>query len=227
MLKESLFLLVFGIAGANAFALDWDYAADFSPSSNPAGGWTYGWRGTIPGTALAEFNLSGNAAGVSGSLDYWQNNTIPFMGCYKNNSGLGFDGGEGTLTPIGEASMHPGNGLNAVARWTAPANGTYFYSFSAAAFGGNINGISSLHLVVNGVMIDMALANIPYTYGPVHNGSVNLLTGDVMDFVVDMEDGNFNHDSTGVRAHISTVPEPATMLALGVGFVALLKRRKK
>lgn len=227
MLKKSFFLLAFGIAGANAFALDWDYAADFSPTSNPTGAWTYGWRNTIAGTALTVFNFSGNSPGASGSVDYWRDSSIQFMGAYKNNSGVGFNGGEGTLQPAGEASMHPGFGLDAVARWTAPANGLYFFSFSAAAFGGNLGGISSLHLVVNGVMLDMALANIPYTYGPVHNGSVNLVSGDTMDFVVDMADGNFQHDTTGVRAHISTVPEPATMLALGVGVAALLKRRKR
>src|SRR5437762_6547150 len=66
-----------------------DAAADFSPSSNPAGAWSYGWS-TARGTA---FNLYGSRFQVSG-IDEWAAvaNGLPAL-CHNGTAG--------TINPAG------------------------------------------------------------------------------------------------------------------------------
>lgn len=134
----------------------------------------------------------------------------------------------GTPVPVSaqQILMHPGEfGDNAVLRYTASVAGIYsIYGKWDSLDGGS---------TVNYVLKTSGITTTSLFDSPASSSNFNLVTslafGDTIDFVVNY-DGNFSADSTGLFANIAPAPEPSmmTLMALGgVGFVALMKRRRK
>ncbi|MBC7506370.1 MAG: PEPxxWA-CTERM sorting domain-containing protein [Sandarakinorhabdus sp.] len=139
----------------------------------------------------------------------------------------------GTATlPTDALFLHPDNGLgatDAVVRFTTPVNGKYtvaglFERLSDAAhpFGNGVN-----VEVYNGGTLLFSSSTLAapnplsgYPTDQVSFNSIGLLTlnsGDVLSFVVN-NNGEYSYDSTGLKAVVTYVPEPATWMTMIVGF---------
>lgn len=173
----------------------------FSPSSNPNGTWTYGYKLTADSPLQLFDNGSSTARGISGMYG-WNASIIgsePHIYFNSTSSPISF---ANTVTvPPRTIQMHPGaNGVIVVLRWTAPVAGTYTFSGTflgndavAAArtasirvggtdvFGGAVGGLGS---------------TMPFTIVR------SLAPGDVVDFSVDPA-GVHQNDSTGLNLTVS------------------------
>lgn len=210
-----------------------DVASEFAVGSNPGGAWSYGWASALGGDFnLALFNWT-FASGPSVAVGWSVQN--PALVPDANPSVLYLVNGSGPLfnystisAPSNSVSLHPGSGGElAIARWTAPAAGTYLIS---GAFRGNDTA---------GTTTDV---HVLHNNAAVVNGSVNgtgvteafsqtlfLSAGDRIDFAVGAGGNGFFNDSTGLSAIISAVPEPSSyaFLLAGLGVVAVIANRRK
>jgi hypothetical protein len=103
-----------------------DAAADFSPTTNPSGGWTYGWSPTRDGAFTP---LDGRWLLID-ELETWGRSSDPTSsrgnpGVSRNRSGRALVFTD-TTWPARALSMHPGpSGERPVLRWTAAVAGSY------------------------------------------------------------------------------------------------------
>src|SRR5689334_22876576 len=106
-------LLVVCLGGHPAGAFDLEQ--NYSSTSNPAGAWSYGWKGTIGGS----FNLF-TFHGASGGFDYWLKDPSGPASVYHNNT-------TNTLSGFGPGVVWFGPGVEGHAdnfgciRFTVPA----------------------------------------------------------------------------------------------------------
>lgn len=198
-------------AGDNFVPLcEWDsYGASqsageqFSPSANPNGTWSYGYKVTPTSPMQLFDNGSSTARGIAGMYG-WNASTLasePHVYFNRTASTIGF---ANTVTvPARSIQMHPGpNGVFAVVRWTAPTPGTYAI---AGAFRGNDSqgGARTASIRRNGVEVFSGSvlglgALLPF------NTLNTFATGDTLDFLVDPS-GPHQNDSTGLTLTISNV----------------------
>ena len=206
---------------ALSFGVAWSYgtaanlANDYSMSSNPNGDWSYGSRSAPTGTAFSIFTANALASGVTGTMRYWRDPSVQYLGVYKNMGTVLFNGGEGTLVPAGETMLHPSNGIAAVARYQVPNTGQYRIVSATTRAGGHA-GLARFSIVINGAVIYGENATQIYIYQALHTESVNLTTGDLLDFVVDRGDANLASDSTGIRVGVyrETLIEPVQVATI-------------
>lgn len=187
--------------------------------------WSYGWRGTLAGTALTLFpasdhlnqaNLLDGFAHTSGNGPYLFVNTGP-----GNVT-------SGALSPIapGEILIDPSfSNQFTIARWTAPYAGTFSVTADWRDLDPNGGNGASADLVLNGTSI--------FNVNMVNGGSASLGTiyltlaaGDVLDFTVGTL-GEPTYDSTGLTATITAVPEPSSWALMALGLVAVFCRRRR
>ncbi|MCE9558032.1 MAG: PEP-CTERM sorting domain-containing protein [Armatimonadetes bacterium] len=197
-----------------------DAAADFSLASNPNGVWTYGWSSTLAGP----LTLCGTTATL-GPIIQWRGDMAadgnPSL--FKNTTGSTIVSGTVTLSAF-QLALHPGpNGEYSILRYTAAAAGLYSVS---AGFIGQDATTTDVHVLLNGVSIyDNTVSG--FGNSNAYAGTQSLLAGDTVDVRVGYgSNGSFFYDTTGVDFQVSAVPEPASLLALGLGAVALLRRRR-
>lgn len=218
-LNRKLFRLAAPLLGAifvsSAHAV-WDFSADFSVTNgNPNGAWSYGIKQPSSVTGpLSVFPTSGS----SSDWQWWHDPAILQLGApaaSKNISSVTING----VAP-GEASLHPGaQGEVATVRWTAPNSNVYrVYGYFAAGDGGSVDvyigAPQGLYLDVYG------------TYSRVDfDFTQNLNARDRLDFMVGHA-GSFFYDSTPLHLTIEAVPEPMTLLAVGVGLAVIWRRRR-
>jgi hypothetical protein len=167
----------------------YDAAADFSPTSNPNGVWSYG---TSPPN-VTSFVLGGNPGNYNG-VDYWINDPhIAVPAVTHNGTGSPIYLFGSVLFQPGELGFHPGSdNTHAVIRFTAPTSDSYALStaFSGLDYGPTT---TDVHVLVNGTSI--------------------------FDFSVGFgENGNYYGDTTGVEATLTSgaVPEPASLVVWSV-----------
>ena len=175
----------------------------FSPSSNPNGTWSYGYKLTSS-SAFQPFDAgSATARGIAGMYG-WNASTLasePHIYFNSTASAIGF---AGTVSvPPRSIQMHPGpSGVFAVLRWTAPSAGTYSVS---GAFRGNdaLNESRIASIQKNGIEIFSGTVGGSGVLNS-FNFSNTLSAGDTLDFLVD-PNGAHQNDSTGLTLTISNV----------------------
>jgi hypothetical protein len=205
-------------------------AADFSPTNNPTGVWSYGWSATL-GSALNLYPTPGSTSGI----DYWIDPPITMLGVPSvthNSTANVVTLGTVTWQP-GQMVFHPGHdGQYSVVRWTAPVEGdiTLHAYFPGADFVGPTT--TDVHVLYNGfALFDGDVSQ--FGSGPSYDTALTVAAGDILDFAVGIgSDGSFLYDSTGLDAIITypdggggsgqANPEPSTLLLLGLGGLGLL-----
>jgi hypothetical protein len=203
------------LGATQAQALSADFANDFSvTNSNPNGAWTYGYTTSLGGTFNAYTDTISNPV-----VDIWytpglSGDSTP--SAFKNTSGGSVNG----ILP-GEAGLHSGpGGQLSVARLTSTEVTDVTIS---GAFGqGDIGGVG-VYILLDGVEI-FGVSNTYQT--EMFDLTASLGVGSTLDFVVSNGDGSYAYDSTQLSASVESVPEPASMVALSVGAIALVRRRR-
>jgi hypothetical protein len=195
---------------ANSASADliWDVTSDFSiANGNPNGAWSYGW---VNGSSFQAY--SSNATDGNGSIfwlgdvgsdrtpDIWKNYGAPIHGV-------------GT----GQLSLHPGPGGQAsVARWTAPAGIGSPVQVQGQFYPGD-SGVMQVGIFVDGI----PQVTTPYwqsTNSGTFDFSLPVSAGSTIDFAVY---GGYDYGNTPLEATITAVPEPSTLVLLGVGAIGL------
>lgn len=206
------------LAGSVAQAgLVFDVAADFSPTRNPNGAWSFGSTGSLSGPLTPFTSRSTFADGGTGggTLDVLHGAGGLFPSVFHNGSSLTYestDPGPG-LTP-GRLALHAGASTLSVARFTAPVSGLYEIE---AMFYGVTSDTTSIFVVLNGSSL---FAGSHSGFAPGNSVSFGqqlaLGGGDSVDFVVgNGGDGNF-FDWVGLDARLGVVavPEPKPAVSL-------------
>jgi hypothetical protein len=215
----------------------WNLTNDYSTTSNPTNSWSFGYKLASATAPFTKFNTNGTLAQSVGSVNVWDYNgyRVPLVG--KNILPTATVDGPSSV-PSGEILLHPSptivaptspyEGL-ATVRWTAPAAGVYEVDFAIARWGGS-TGQTGFNFVVDGVSnYSLLFGGSTYAnqYGPTQTRTLSLVAGSTVDFCVSMGDGSDNFDSTGLRATIQAVPEPAATALLPVGAAVLRRRRRR
>jgi hypothetical protein len=233
-------LLLLSLLAPLGAAPIYDAVTDFG-ATNPSGTWSYGWlaAGTDPlGYNPGDLNLFGTlVTNPVAGLNTWCDaatfgaeclpmvvrNTTDSEAAYANT----------VVQPPWLLNLHPGAlGEFVVVRWTAPATGDYnaLAWFQGLDVGDDESfGTSTdVYIALNGSSIFSgaigSYGDTQYAFGL--PGSY--VQNDTMDFIVGYgADGTYFNDSTGLSATFEAVPEPATMLlvGLGLGGLGLLRRR--
>lgn len=187
-----------------------DAAADFSAEQNPAGAWSYGWRGQ----SEAEFQLYRTKANTDE-----QN---PGMVGWTGDAGapsVALNRGKEAVHPVGtmtfephQLGLHPGpGGESSVIRWTAPRPGR-------CRIAGAFTGLSGFHgapVTTTDVQVDHRQCKVFGSYLNLEGQNnrapfeltMTVAQGDVIDFAVGFGNGNYGFDSTGLDARITLSPE--------------------
>ena len=219
-------LIALGLAIPSLARADFDAAADFSPSSNPNGVWSYGQAATLGGP-FALYTSHGNTSGI----DYWGVGSVFSDPVVWHN---------GTSQPIslstivfqpGQLAFHPGpQDQFSVVRFTSPVASSF--ALTSSFIGIDVGGTTTdVHVLLNGVSLFNGLIN-GYGSTTAYGSTITLAAGDTLDFEVGYgANGNYFNDATGISAHLSpqSVPEPGSIALLGVGLAGVFyvsKRRR-
>ncbi len=208
----------------------WDIATDFSATNNPNGVWSYGSTPTLGGTFTALTNNNPLEPGVS----QWYavtNGFGPNVLLNGNSTPVTYDGTL-AMNP-GQFLMSPGTPDYVVARWTAPSAGAYQIDALFEGMQYVVGDTVDVHVLDNntsifdGDVIGWAGSSYISTpaFGPspeqAYNTTVNLTQGATVDFVIGDGGNGQSYDSTGLSVVISSVPEPSTMVLLGLATVLI------
>ena len=193
--------------------------------ANPNGPYAYGSTTTLGGV----LSIYANSATypVAETWGGGAGGGIPNV--FHNYNAFESTDGSTTLRP-GQLAFHPSFGdLHSVIRFTVPATGLYEID---AAYEGTSNAgtTSSVFIVMNsngGSPLFTGNVNGFRAGGPSYDSpTLTLTTGDTIDFVVSMSNGDPFSDSTGIDATITYLPEPGigALFASGLFIVGLRLR---
>lgn len=233
-------LLCAGVSVAQVFHLADDFSATQNGGANP---WSYGSTTTIGG-AFTAFTVQTAGPWISASTVGWNgedtfngtNTGLPYYPFILKNtspSDIVFDGNAGpgsNLTlPAGKVFFHGSSARQAVIRLTVPTGAGNVYNGSVTfrrlqtastsysqfvAVQKNASTLDSIFLSGNGSSVTFNLNSLP------------LMEGDTLDFLV-AADPDDSGGTIGVEAEIQAVPEPASLLAFGLGAAALRRRARR
>lgn len=223
LLSSALLPMVPGFDSSAFGATIYDAAADFSPTSNPNGVWSYGSSTTL-GSAFILGTTSGNTSGI----DYWINDWFSAAPSVTHN-------GTGSAITVafitwgpGQLGFHPGPSSEyAIVRFTAPDTSLYDLASSFSGLDSTISGTDVYVLLNSASIFDGTVTS--FGSGPSFATQLSLAAGDTVDFVVGDLDGNHFNDTTGLSATLTAVPEPSSLalVATGVlGAVVAARRRR-
>lgn len=200
-----------GTCGLNPMQTSWNGSSDFSTVQNPCGVWSYGHTTTL-----------GSPFILNTQLGYWANSSacpVPDSpGWYEitaagdpitivqNDGGTATESGGASVgrnesantscltDPPGQLWIHPGpTGEYSVARWTAPAAGTYTFDVSFAigdqVQGGGPKDAAVLH---SGSLIFEHATNT----SPTFSTTLTVAAGDTFDVAVGLANGETWDDGT-------------------------------
>jgi hypothetical protein len=184
-------------------------AGDFSAESNPNGVWSYGWCDKYGG----EFRLY---------TDKVTNHPLTELRGWRSKGGPGavFNTSKQVLYPDnksvaiqpGQLSFHPGpNGEYSMIRWIAPQSGRFEIAGAFTGLSG-YNGwpptTTDVHVLYNSASVFDSFINVqdrgneaPFKI------EKSVRQGDTIDFVVGYGNGNYNCDTTGLEAVITSSPQ--------------------
>lgn len=215
-----LILAASSVASARAATI-YDAAAEFSPTDNPNGPWSYGYKPTFNGPFIPAAQT-----GAVGPIDFWYGGVASDGNPAISRNGSTSTAFNGTARYLpGQLVMHPGPGNEyAVLRFTNPEAG--LASFTASFEGVDIVGTTTdVYVLQNGSVVFSGLVN---GFGPGTGPTFTtpdtfaLNRGDTLDFMVGFGNGNYFFDSTGVSVRITVVPEPGTLALSAVGLAAMV-----
>jgi hypothetical protein len=236
----NVILLGFFITGGVS-ATTFDAVTGFS-SSNPSGPWAFGTGVTGASFTPMTVFTAGDAFGVTG-LSTWQTpvsvNNVPAIA--SNISGTPIAAST-VVFPTNALDVHPGPSTDSIVTFTTPTTGTYditgFFELLDIAPTGVIASIyaGSTQLYTTGALTGPPANQSTFTPGGKDTFSLDtsLTAGEVISFGVN-NDGDFNYDSTGFDATITSAaaststPEPCSMFLLlaGVGVYATTLRNAR
>ena len=234
----SVFFMISSCLRANTSdaGVVYDATADFTLSSNPSGTWSYLYSNDTVRDGSYSLFTEVDPLGVDGPLAWHADigastASRPWAGIKTTATGFG-------SWQVGELALHPGRSGNAagdglaILTWTSPVTGTVNVNYSLAmGLSGNVlwffekndgtNTLDSGSLAGSAATDSILLTNVSVTAGDdlslvIHNnGSV----------------GNDLVRLTNATIEISSVPEPATAVAMGLlgilGFMGRRRRRTK
>jgi hypothetical protein len=193
------------------------------PNPQQGGVWTYGYRNTVTGLGITPFNAAehtNNFIGANDPMEGWHiqgGASVPAVLVNTDANPYTLNFGAGPIQP-GDLLVHGDLGNFAVIRFTVPVSGNY----TGSSFFTSVHpGDKDVHVVVGGTSIFSAVLSGTQSTGPLIQDSTFLPAGTPVDFVIGVA-GSLNSDSTAFNATISLVPEPASVMLLGVGMAAMV-----
>ena len=215
MAELAVATMLLAAGAAQADITTWNLATDFSDTSNPAGAWAYGYKSSPGGsfTPYASFFRGeyGEPVWNAGHPDI----SVPNL--FKNT----WTGSILGVSP-GQVSLHPGPGTTSVARWTAPAAGSY--DVTVTFLPGNLGWMCVSVWKDGESLFQDQSEDVPLTYTQTR---LDVAAGQTLDFQVSPDPtGYWGYGSTPVEATVTT-PEPATLSLLVLGGLAVLKQKRK
>lgn len=232
-LKRATVRLTLGAAAVTAFAMPgaasaqtYDVVDDFGAAVFSYG---TGQVTTSPGTTtfVPVPAAQTNCFGVSITCYAVDKNSVPQIG---KNVGTGTQNFATTVSvPVGTLFLHPGSGdlgTDSILQFIAPAAGLYRISALFSRLDNTTSGNGVIASVFHGTttgLISQDFSTLINTGGAgsnglSYNGTFGLLAGGSVYFAVN-NNGEYQFDSTGLQASITSVPEVGTwaMMLLGIG----------
>lgn len=218
--------------------ITYNVTADYSPTINPNGVWTYGWQleSALGAAAINVFDTNSNFSGAHADFNFWSSSAlsvVPFAGKQQSNVDSGDQ--SGTLYKANQVAMHAGNSgadvAAAVIRFTAPTAGNYRIDEAIFEYRSNIPG-NSVYVFNNGTKIFEDTTGVRGTQNLMASQILQLSSGGYIDFIVGSRNGATNSTTTQLNAvitQVTAVPEPSSVAlvlvsAVGVGFVRFRRR---
>jgi hypothetical protein len=206
----------------------YDPSAQFSPTSNPNGVWSYSYESVPIGSPFNLLTLPLPVASVPGPfINSWQSPAFGEVGVFDNGTAASQTvsiGPEISLFNSGELAMHAGpNDEYGMVQFSAPANG--IYTIQGTFEGIDVAGTSStVFLLHNNVVVASGIV-IPFGPPvPLSSGPFLLNVGDTLAYAVG--GGPFNSMTALVNAQVAAaaVPEPSPYALIGLALVLLAVR---
>jgi hypothetical protein len=183
----------------------YDVARDFSTTANPSPPWSYGSELGLGGTFMTY------TSSIRGAVDQWSFGGLPNV--WHNPSTVTVPQAT-NLTPPGGFGLHPGpSGEYSIARWTAPASGTYSIVGDFTGLDWYYPTSTDVHILQNNnAEVQLFSGNIN-SYNVPLNFSLNVIVaaGDTIDFAVGFGSGGFFGDATGLAATITPLATPPAL----------------
>jgi hypothetical protein len=222
----ALFGLVVGTAWLAS--AQYDPSAQFSPTSNPNGVWTYGYEFVPIGSPFNLLTLALPVASVPGPfINSWQSPAFGAVGVFDNGTAASQSvtiGSETSLFNSGELAMHAGpNDEYGMVEFSAPASG--IYTIQGTFEGIDVAGTSSTVFLLHNNAVVASSIVIPFGPPvPLASGPFLLNVGDTLAFAVG--GGPLNSMTALVNAQVAAVgvPEPSPYALLGLALVPLAVR---